>query len=49
MKDKVIEKLIKAETKRQNETLNLIPSENLKVLLIRDSMGIEYGLGLHTN
>ena len=28
MKDKIIEKLIKSETKRQNETINLIPSEN---------------------
>ena len=28
MKDKVIEKLIKNEVKRQNETINLIPSEN---------------------
>ena len=28
MKDKIIENLIQTETKRQNETLDLIPSES---------------------
>ena len=39
MKDKTIEKLIKAETKRQNETLNLIPSENFVSRDVLEALG----------
>ncbi|MGB7957612.1 MAG: serine hydroxymethyltransferase [Minisyncoccia bacterium] len=39
MKDKKIEKLIKNETKRQNETLDLIPSENIASRDVREALG----------
>ncbi len=39
MKDKVIEKLIKKETKRQNETLDLIASENFTSKDILEALG----------
>ncbi|MBI3589329.1 MAG: serine hydroxymethyltransferase [Candidatus Liptonbacteria bacterium] len=39
MKDKAIEKLIKAETKRQNETINLIPSENYVSKDVLEALG----------
>ncbi|MCX6702639.1 MAG: serine hydroxymethyltransferase [Candidatus Wolfebacteria bacterium] len=39
MKDKTLEKLIKAETKRQQETLDLIPSENIVSQDILEALG----------
>jgi glycine hydroxymethyltransferase len=39
MKDKKIEKLIKQEVKRQNETLDLIPSENITSRDVREALG----------
>ncbi len=39
MKDKEIENLIKAEIKRQNETINLIPSENFASLDVHKALG----------
>lgn len=39
MKDKEIENLIKAETKRQNETINLIPSENFVSKDVLEALG----------
>ncbi len=39
MKDKIIEKLIKSETKRQNETINLIPSENFVSKDVLEALG----------
>ncbi|MEK7181428.1 MAG: serine hydroxymethyltransferase [Patescibacteria group bacterium] len=39
MNDKEIENLIKAETKRQNETINLIPSENFVSRDVLEALG----------
>jgi len=39
MKDKKIEKLIKKEAKRQSETLDLIPSENIASRDVREAVG----------
>lgn len=39
MKDEVIEKLIKSEIKRQNETINLIPSENFVSRDVLEALG----------
>lgn len=39
MKDKAIEKIIKSETKRQNEMINLIPSENYVSLDVLEALG----------
>ena len=39
MKDKTIEKLIKQEAKRQSETLDLIPSENIASHDVREALG----------
>ena len=39
MKDKVIEKIIKNETKRQEETINLIPSENFVSKDVLEALG----------
>ena len=39
MKDKKIEKLIKNEARRQNETLDLIPSENIASRDVREALG----------
>ncbi|MBI4084911.1 MAG: serine hydroxymethyltransferase [Candidatus Liptonbacteria bacterium] len=41
MKDKVLEKLIKAEKKRQEETLGMIPSENLVSADVMRALGSE--------
>lgn len=39
MKDKAIEKIIKNETRRQNEMINLIPSENYVSLDVLEALG----------
>lgn len=39
MRDKAIEKLIKSEVKRQNETINLIPSENFVSQDVLEALG----------
>lgn len=39
MKDKILENLIKAEEKRQKETLDLIPSENIASRAVRETLG----------
>ncbi len=41
MKDKIIEKLIKAEARRQEETLDLIPSENVVSKDVMAALGSE--------
>jgi len=41
MKDKILEKLIKAEIKRQEETLDLIPSENVVSKDVMTALGSE--------
>ncbi|HUX36203.1 MAG TPA: serine hydroxymethyltransferase [Candidatus Paceibacterota bacterium] len=41
MKDKILEKLIKAEIKRQEETLDLIPSENVVSKDVMAALGSE--------
>ena len=39
MKDKQIEKLIKAEEKRQKKVINLIPSENYASRAVMEALG----------
>ncbi len=39
MSDKIIQSLIRAETKRQNETLDLIPSENFVSSEVLQALG----------
>src|SRR3990167_2313962 len=39
MRDKIIENLIKAETKHQQETLDLIPSENIASHAVMQALG----------
>lgn len=39
MKDKVLGNLIKAETERQKDTLDLIPSENIASQAVREALG----------